>query len=106
LAFVRPDSLAGSLSLVEDVIGILEANRTFRNTHPRGEPRLGKRGLYRTAGGRVERAPNELAMLWVLNLSDGRASLLDIAERSALPFVAVAEAAATLQDAGLLHELT
>jgi aminopeptidase-like protein len=43
-------------------------------------------------------------MLWVLNLSDGRFSLLDIAERSALPFGAVAAAAAVLQGAGLLQE--
>jgi aminopeptidase-like protein len=54
----------------------------------------------------VERASNELAMLWVLNLSDGRSSLLDIAERSALPFRAVAEAAAALRSAGLLEERT
>jgi aminopeptidase-like protein len=106
LGFVRPESLAGALSLIEDVFATLESNRTFQNTQPKGEPRLGKRGLYRAAGGRVERASNELAMLWVLNLSDGRSSLLDIAERSALPFRAVAEAAAALRSAGLLEERT
>ncbi|HEY6104162.1 MAG TPA: DUF4910 domain-containing protein, partial [bacterium] len=104
LRFVRPESLAGSLALLEDVIAILEGNRVLHNTHPKGEPRLGKRGLYRTAGGRVDRAPDELALLWVLNLSDGRSSFLDIAERSGLPFGAVVDAAAKLQGVGLLQE--
>jgi aminopeptidase-like protein len=82
------------LALLVDVIAVLEGNRVYVNTHPKGEPRLGSRGLYRTAGGRVDRAPDELPLLWVLNLSDGHHSLLDIAERSALPFAAVRGAAA------------
>jgi hypothetical protein len=44
-----------------------------------------------------------MAMLWVLNLSDGRHRLIDIAERSALPFTAVRHAADALRDAGLLR---
>jgi aminopeptidase-like protein len=43
-----------------------------------------------------------MAMLWVLNLSDGRHTLLDIAERSGLPFPAVREAATALAEHGLL----
>jgi aminopeptidase-like protein len=43
-------------------------------------------------------------MLWVLSLSDGDHTLLDIAERAELPFTAVAAAAAALADAGLLKE--
>ena len=34
-----------------------------------------------------------MALLWVLNLSDGRHSLLDIAERAEMPFTAVRAAA-------------
>jgi aminopeptidase-like protein len=45
---------------------------------------------------------NETALLWVLNLSDGRHSLLDIAERSGLPFASIRRAATLLQDRGLL----
>ena len=37
-----------------------------------------------------------MALLWVLNLSDGRHSLLDIAERSGLGFAAIADAADAL----------
>jgi aminopeptidase-like protein len=43
-------------------------------------------------------------MLWVLNLADGSASLLDMAERSKLPFATLASAADRLRDAGLLIE--
>jgi aminopeptidase-like protein len=43
----------------------------------------------------------EFALLWVLNLSDGRHSLLDIAERSGLSFEAVRKAADDL----LAHDL-
>jgi aminopeptidase-like protein len=102
LTFVRPEHLADSLALLVDVVAVLEGNRVYVNTHPKGEPRLGTRGLYRTAGGRVDRSPDELPLLWVLNLSDGHHSLLDIAERSALPFAAVRGAADALTAAGLL----
>jgi len=105
LTLVRPESLAESLDLVRDVLDVLEANRTYQNLSPKGEPRLGARGLYRSMGGRVERAANELALLWVLNLSDGRHSLLDVAERSGLTFPVVKSAADALAGVGLLREL-
>jgi len=43
-------------------------------------------------------------MLWVLNLSDGRHSLLDIAERAGLRFEAVRIAADLLREHSLLKE--
>jgi len=80
---------------------VLETDETFRNLAPYGEPQLGRRGLYRTTGG--EQLPGyEMALLWVLNLSDGSHSLLDIAERAALPFGVVRRAAEALQAAELL----
>ena len=42
--------------------------------------------LYRSMGGAPDAKTNELALLWVLNQSDGEHSLLDIAERSGLDF--------------------
>jgi aminopeptidase-like protein len=44
----------------------------------------------------------EHAMLWVLNLSDGEHSLLDIAERSGLKFSLLHQAAMDLQQHRLL----
>jgi aminopeptidase-like protein len=74
------------------------------NLSPYGEPQLGKRGLYDSLGGRSDAKQAQLAMLWVLNLSDGEHSLLDVAERADLPFDSVAAAAAALVDAGLIKE--
>jgi aminopeptidase-like protein len=105
LEFVRPEWLADSLLKYLAVIDLLEGNRRYRNLNPNGEPQLGRRGLYRAIGGGEEGRQRELAILWVLNLSDGRHALLDIAERSAIPFEAIEAAAGALLAAGLLEEV-
>ena len=69
---------------------------------PRGEPQLGRRGLYRALGGDPDPGAATLAMLWLLNLSDGDHSLLDVAERSNVSFDRLAAAARSLREAGLL----
>ena len=71
-----------------------------------GEPQLGRRGLYDSVGGANERHQRQMALLWVLNQSDGAASLLDVAEKSALPFSRIREAADRLLAAGLLRPAT
>jgi len=106
LSFVGPDQLADSLSLLIKIVGLLERDCTYRSTAPYGEPQLGPRGLYRGTGGvAMKRADLEMSLLWVLNLADGENSLLDMAERSDLPFTQVAEAAARLVEAGLLIDV-
>ena len=87
-----------------EVLSVLENNETFVNLNPKCEPQLGKRGLYRMVGGAAESGINEMAMLWVLNQSDGHSSLLDIAERSGMQFGAIRAAAAALQEHGLLRK--
>jgi aminopeptidase-like protein len=104
LDFVRPESLADSLAKVRAVLSVLDGNATYVNLSPFGEPQLGRRGLYRAAGGRKDESVSELAMLWVLNLSDSRHSLLDIAERSGLEFGVLRTAADLLLAVGLLEE--
>jgi aminopeptidase-like protein len=104
LSFVRPEYVAESLVRCRSIIQLLERNRTFLNLNPKCEPQLGKRGLYGAIGGQSDGKTKELAMLWVLNLSDGRNSLLDIAERSAMPFDAVERAARMLEEHQLLKE--
>ena len=83
--------------------GCSSATGRYRNLSPYGEPQLGRRGLYDSLGGRSDTKQAQLAMLWVLNLSDGDHRLLDIAERSGLPFDVVADAARALCDATLLE---
>jgi aminopeptidase-like protein len=104
LAFVSAERLAESLAVVTAIVDVLEANQRYQNLAPDGEPQLGKRGLYRATGGTAIPDLN-LAMLWVLTLSDGTHGLLDIAERSKLPFTSIRAAAELLRDGGLL-ELT
>jgi aminopeptidase-like protein len=101
LAFVSPARLAESLGILRDIVDVLENDRKYQNTSPWGEPQLGRRGLYRAMGGTS--IPNlQFAMLWVLNLSDGRHSLLDIARRASMSFTAIRTAADLLAQHGLL----
>jgi aminopeptidase-like protein len=102
LDFVQPPYLADSLHKYLQAIDILENNLTYQNTNPMCEPQLGKRGLYSLMGGRKETRQIEMAMLWVLNFSDGGHSLLDIAEKSGLPFEVINDAAGALISSGLL----
>ncbi len=102
LEFVRPEHLEGSLRMIAAAIDVLERDGRFVNLAPRGEPQLGRRGLYQSIGGDKSAYDANMAMLWVLNLSDGEHSLLDIAERAKLPFAAIADTAERLQRAGLL----
>lgn len=104
LGFVQPQYLEDSFAKYLAVIHLLENNRTFRNQSPKCEPQLGKRGLYRSTGGQADQPGHEMAMLWVLNLSDGRHSLLDISERSGMSFDTIVDAAVALSQCGLLKE--
>ncbi len=126
LDFIRAEALAGSLALYRRVLDRLEEGslddagaeaapavaspatpedaRRYLNTNPHCEPQLGKRGLYGSLGGGTEGRDRQLALLWVLNLSDGRHSLADVAARSGMPVAAIREAAERLVEAGLLRE--
>jgi aminopeptidase-like protein len=80
---------------------MVDTDRRYRNIAPYGEPQLGRRGLYRAVGG-AKIADLELAMLWVLSLSDGEHALTDIARRARLDFASVVAAADLLTSHGLL----
>jgi aminopeptidase-like protein len=101
LDLVRPEYLADSLQRCLEIVDVLETNRRYVNLNPKGEPQLGKRGLYREIAG----GPSaEEALLWVLNLSDGEHTLLDISDRSRLPYLDILQAAEALQAHELLAE--
>jgi aminopeptidase-like protein len=104
LNVLKPASLAGSLACCLATIRVLEGNRVYVNQNPKGEPQLGRRGLYRGFGGSMDTRAREMALLWVLNQSDGEHSLLDISDRSGIPFDTVRLAANALLDHGLLRE--
>ena len=103
LDFVQPSLLAESFAVALAVVSLVENNRIYINQNPKCEPQLGKRGLYHAMGG-VEGRIDELALLWVLNLSDGKHSLLDIAERSGCAFDTIKRSADALMEHRLLKQ--
>jgi aminopeptidase-like protein len=104
LSFVQPRYLADSFAKCVAALQVLENNKRYLNQNPKCEPQLGKRGLYRAIGGQAKERVNELAMLWVLNFSDGNHTLLDIAERSGFEFESIKKAADVLKEYDLLKE--
>jgi aminopeptidase-like protein len=107
LDFVKPLSLEQSYHLFLQIFEMLENNRKYINLNPYCEPQLGKRGLYQQISGENEsdKKNQQLALLWVLNQSDGSNDLMDISEKSKLPFIAVKKAAVLLEESALLEDL-
>jgi len=85
------------------VLDILEQDATLVSLNPKGEPQLGRRGLYRSFGGRAEQGALESALLWVMNQADGQHTMLDVADRAGLPYGVVREEARALEGAALLR---
>lgn len=104
LDFISPEHLASSYRMIMEVIDILEMNWIPINLFPKGEPQLGRRGLYSALGGDKSSGETAMGYLWVLNLADGNHSLLDIATRSGMSFRDIARAAQLLLANGLLAE--
>jgi aminopeptidase-like protein len=96
--------LSDSFAQCLRVLQVLEANKAYLNQNPKCEPQLGRRGLYRKIGGETDSRTQELAMLWLLNQSDGSHTLLDIAEESGLEFGTITQARDALVHHGLLKE--
>jgi aminopeptidase-like protein len=102
MAGINSDALAGTLQSCLRIFEILENDETFVSRNPKGEPQLGRRGLYRSLGGRADQGRMEEALLWLMSFADGRHSLLDVARRAQLPFESVHQAALALERAQLL----
>jgi aminopeptidase-like protein len=105
LEFISFEALSDSLTKCVSALEILESNQAYVNQSPKCEPQLGRRGLYQTVGGQTQTKVNEMALLWVLNFSDGLHSLLDIAEKSGYAFESIKDAADLLAGHQLLKEL-
>jgi aminopeptidase-like protein len=105
VSFISEKALVDSYDIFKRVFQFTEADRKYMNLFPKGEPQLGKRGLYDNVGGRNDSKILQLAFLWVLNFSDGNNSLIDIAIRSDMTIDIITEAASMLFEKGLLKEL-
>ena len=91
--------------MLQRTVEVMETDRRYVNTHPFGEPNLGRRGLYRQVGGAVDQRSVELGYLWMLSQSDGEHSLLEVAHRSGLAYDALRSASRALVEAGLLEDV-
>jgi aminopeptidase-like protein len=105
LDFVKPDRLNESLLVFLEILYIIEHNATYLNLNPKCEPQLGKRGLYNKIGGTNESQIMQIASLWILNMSDGHNSLLDIAIHSNINFKLLCKTASVLKSIKLLKEV-
>jgi aminopeptidase-like protein len=105
LDLVRPESLLDSLETYLSIFYILENDATYVNLNPKCEPQLGSRGLYSQMGGDPDSGTRQMAMLWVLNMSDGAHSLMDIAERAGIRFDFIKTAADMLVEHELLKAI-
>lgn len=99
--FVSIPSLLRALDLIETILVTADRDKVLVSRNPKCEPQLGKHGLYRKVAGQTGQQTDELALLWVLSLADGKHSLLDMADRADLPFERIAAAAEKL----LAHDL-
>jgi aminopeptidase-like protein len=105
LDFVTSEALGQSYAMIATLLDLLDSDRTYRRVDGRGEPQLGRRGLYRAiAGQREAGGATQMDLLWFLNLADGRHSLLDMAIRADVPFARLEAAARLALDASLVVE--
>ena len=105
--FVSPPALGESARKCLEILAVVDGDRFLKSANPYGEPQLGRRGLFRAAGGvgaRDQGLPDERALLWVLSLADGVHSLLDITRRSGMEFATIRSAADALERVGLVEE--
>ena len=83
LDFVTPEGLGGGFNVLRKVIEAIESNCTPKVT-VLGEPHLSKHGLYPTLSTRSTQKVVE-SMMNVIAYSDGKHSLLDIAQITGVP---------------------
>ena len=107
LDFVKSEYLGNSLETYFKVVSLIERsvpskkNPIYLNLNPKGEPQLGKRGLYKSIGDATN-SSLKLAINWTLNLSNGKNSLLDISIISGITFKEIKKAAEILKNKNLL----
>ncbi len=105
LDFVDPKSLSESFKKFLMIQSIFEKNRTYLSLNPKCEPFLRKRNLDEKLGGHKGDETYLLSLFWIMNLSDGTNSLLDIALHSKLSFEILSHAAKLLEDTVLIKQI-
>ena len=100
--FVNATHLGESLDLLKRIADAANHDMVYRNLSPYAEPQLGRRGLYSDLGANVDPGRLQIALLWLLNQSDGNTALSSIAERSGIAMYELHDAALMLVQHKLL----
>jgi aminopeptidase-like protein len=103
--FITSRALNQSYEIIAALFDLLDDNRIYVRVDGRGEPQLGRRGLYRAISGQKEAGgASQMDLLWFLNLADGNHSLLEMAKRADIPFARMQAAAWLALSAELVRE--
>lgn len=103
--FIRFSTLIETLNVYFSIVKNIESNGFFKNTVMKGEPQLGRRGMYPPLGAAKTADGRTAALMWSLSLLDGSRDLFDVAEVSGIPMQSISEAVNELCSAGLLERL-
>jgi aminopeptidase-like protein len=90
--------------LVKELVDSIELDGNYINQSPFGEPQLGKRGLYPTLMKIEDRGESLKRLLYLLNYSDGKHSLLDISNIMKTSIVSFRNEIEALQEKELLKK--
>lgn len=105
LDFVSVETLLETLGVYLNCIYALEHNQSYNNLKPFGEPMLSKYGLYHFTGAQKENSRYTKQLRYILNFSDGKHDLVDIADKMVLPIWECETAVNDLLSAGLIEKL-
>ena len=97
LEFVTGEQILDAVTVYRSAFQILGHNQTYTSLCQKGEPQLGRRGLYPKTGGGNKQPANAKqntrsqqtsveALSWALFLADGKHDLLTMSEKSGLQF--------------------
>lgn len=90
--------------LLNELVDSIELDGNYINKSPYGEPQLGKRGLYPTLMTLEERGESLSRLLYLLNYSDGKHTLLDISNIMKKPIISFQNEIGQLMEKELLEK--
>ena len=102
LDFISAEAIKETVSVYFSLLMLLDKNNIYERTEPFCEPNLGKRGLYPTEGAQ-KKSEFVNALMWVLNMCDGKTDVLKIAERSSVDFWDLVTACERAEQHGLIR---
>ncbi|MGY3968834.1 DUF4910 domain-containing protein [Aeromonas enteropelogenes] len=111
--FMQISRLIEAIDQLEQLLLQHENAGVFERTNPYGEPQLGKRGLYpnlnspasysKSSDQLLDGRTQLMAMQWILNLADGRHTLLQMVRRARMPLATLLAVVPLLEEAELIR---